>query len=206
MLVKRIFLVGFRATGKSTVSKILAKKLNWSFVDMDFLISQQAGERIDILTKNGSNWEEFREIENQILGELSTMNNIVISCGGGVGVNDIVEKNTKRTYAQLNKKILRGSKDSLVVLLNLNEKEIEKRLKRQYKNKKIMPLLNEEKAKEMKSELDTDQIIEKQVKDSMTAYEKRKPLYDDLTDIKINTDKLSPDNVVNKIIEVMKNE
>src|SRR3989344_5789973 len=198
-MVKRIFLVGFRATGKSTVGKILAEKLNWSFMDMDFLISQQAGEGVDVLTKNGSDWTKFRQIEIEILGELSGLNDVVIGCGGGVGVNDIVEKNSNKTYGELNKNILEKSEDSVIILLSLDEGTIRDRLKIQYKNKKIMPLLDENEAKNMKVDLDRDKMIEKQIEDSMNAYRKRKPLYEDLTSIKMSTDDLSPQEVVNNI-------
>src|SRR3989344_2175905 len=101
-MINRIFLIGFRTTGKSTLGKILAESLGLSFFEMDFLIKEQAGQELNILTKNGSDWLEFRQIENEILEDLTRVNRAVISCGGGVGVNDVIDKKTGKTFGQLN--------------------------------------------------------------------------------------------------------
>ena len=73
MKFNKIFLVGFRTTGKSTLGKIIADKLNWSFIDTDFLITSEFGESADIITKNGSDWKKFRESENETLKEVIQM-------------------------------------------------------------------------------------------------------------------------------------
>lgn len=200
MKYSNIFLVGFRTVGKSTIGKIVAEKLNWSYLDMDFLITQEAGQDADSLTKGGKDWQEFRRIENSILEEVSQMKNVVISCGGGVGVNDIIDDNSKQAFGQLNKKILSDSKNSLIILLTSSEKSIKKRLERQYKNKKIMPFLNSENARKMENEKDKDVLIEKQIADSMEIYKARKPLYDELTKIKIDSDKKSLEETAEEII------
>src|SRR5437868_646493 len=127
-MFKRIFLVGFRATGKSTAGKILAEKLGWSFFDLDFLITQQAGEEVNIITNNGRDWLRFRQLENEILKEISEMENVVISCGGGIGVSDILDKKTNQTFGELNKIILNNSKDSVVILLTADDETIIERL------------------------------------------------------------------------------
>ncbi len=201
MKPKRIFLVGFRTTGKSTIGKILADKLNWSFLDMDFLITQEAGQSADTLTKNGTDWKKFRKIENEVLYEVSKMDNVVVSCGGGVGVNDVIDETTKKTFGELNKEILENSKDSMIILLTSSEEDIRERLKRQYKNKKIMPFLNTENAKRLVNEKDEDVLIEKQIEDSMATYQKRKPLYESLTKVKINTDTESLEKTAEEIMD-----
>ena len=127
MKFNKIFLVGFRTTGKSTLGKIIADKLNWSFIDTDFLITSEFGESADIITKNGSDWKKFRESENETLKEVIQMQNAVVACGGGVGVNDVIYENGK-TYGDLNKETLKNSKDSLVVLLTSTEEKIKERL------------------------------------------------------------------------------
>lgn len=202
-MYKRVFLVGFRATGKSTIGKILAEKLNWSFLDTDFLITQEAGQEADVLTQNGTNWKKFRELENQVLEEVSKMESVVISCGGGIGVNDVASKKG-RTYGQLNNEILKSSTDSLIVLLKSDDKVIEERLKKQYRNKKIMPFLNVTAAKNIATQMAKNELIKKQVADSLATYQKRKPLYENLTDIKISTDGLTLDQAAEKIIKVLK--
>jgi shikimate kinase len=201
MKFKRVFLVGFRTTGKTTIGKIIAEKLNWSFLDMDFLITQEAGEDVAILTKNGTAWKKFRKFENEILYEVSKMDNVVISCGGGVGVNDVPDESTKKTFGELNREILSDLKDSLIVLLTSSEESIKERLTRQYKNKKIMPFLNRENAEAAENEQDQEALIKRQVEDSMDTYKNRKSLYDKLTGIKIDTDKLPLEKTAEEILK-----
>lgn len=199
----RIFLVGFRATGKSTLGKLLADKLSWSFMDLDFLITQQEGTDIGNLTKNGKEWSKFRKAENEALEEMVRLENVVISCGGGVGVNDILDQESGRTYGDLNSQILRNSGDSLVVLLKADREIIEKRLRLQYKNKKIMPFLNTEEAKKSEK-LNFEELVEKQVKDSMEALKKRERLYEKLTDFKIDTSGKAIEKIAEEILEYAK--
>lgn len=81
-----IFLVGARGCGKSTVGKMLAKRLNWPFADLDELFCQEAGQSIaDFVRLHG--WEKFRQMESDILRKTSLRlqgQNAVISTGGGV--------------------------------------------------------------------------------------------------------------------------
>lgn len=204
MKYNKIFLVGFRATGKTTLGKILAEKLGWSFWDSDFLITQEAGQNAQELTKNGTDWRKFRKIENEVLFELSKLNGAVISCGGGVGVNNVADSETHKTFGELNKEILDSAEQSLTVLLVSSEKSIKERLERQYKNKKIMPFLNSETAKNAKVETDPQKLIEQQVADSMKTYEQRKPLYDTLTEVKIDTDQGRLENTAEEIIKYVR--
>jgi len=198
--VNKIFLVGFRATGKTTIGKILAEKLGWSFWDSDFLITQEAGQDIQTLTRGGTDWQIFRKIENQVLYELSRMENVVVSCGGGVGVNDVIDEITNKTFGDLNKEILDNTEESLVILLTSDDESIKTRLKRQYKNKKIMPFLNTENAKMSKDEKNLEVLIENQIEDSMATFQARKSLYKSLTNIIIDTDKIPLGKTAEEII------
>ncbi len=202
--VNKIFLVGFRATGKTTIGKILAEKLDWSFWDSDFLITQEAGQDIQSLTRGGIDWQIFRKIENQVLYELSRMENVVVSCGGGVGVNDVIDEITNKTFGDLNKEILDNTKESIVILLTSKDESIKTRLKRQYKNKKIMPFLNTENAKMSKDEKNLEVLIEKQIEDSMATFQERKSLYKSLTSIIIDTDKMPLGKTAEEIISYVR--
>lgn len=196
----RIFLVGFRATGKSTLGKFLADKLNWSFMDLDFLITQQEGEDIGKLTKNGKDWGKFREAENDALKDMVRLENVVISCGGGVGVNDILDPESSQTYGELNAKILKESDDSLIILLKADEQIIEERLRRQYRNKKLMPFLSIDEAKKSEG-LNFEELVKKQVKDSMEALKKREPLYEKLTEFKIDTTGKTNEKIAEEVLK-----
>ena len=192
-MINRVFLIGFRTTGKSTFGKILAESLGLSFFEMDFLIKEQAGQELDQLTKNGTDWVKFREIENEVLGELIKTQNAIISCGGGVGVNDVVEKSSGKTFGQLNREVLENSKDSLIILLTSADEDIKKRLRGKFIKKKIMPFLNKQ-----NTSLDGQDLVEAQVEDSMEAYKKRRKLYEELADFEIDTSKFKfPERLAN---------
>jgi shikimate kinase len=78
-----IFLIGYRCTGKSTVGKRLAEKLNWKFVDADAeLVSGQGCSISRIVSQSG--WTAFRRIEKKVLARLCQSKCQVIATGGGV--------------------------------------------------------------------------------------------------------------------------
>jgi shikimate kinase len=78
-----IFLVGFMGSGKSTVGQRLARRLGYSFIDMDARIEGEYGMTInEIFEKLGE--KAFREMENQLLEEMFTRQDAVISTGGGL--------------------------------------------------------------------------------------------------------------------------
>jgi shikimate kinase len=81
-----IALVGFMGTGKSTVGRLVASMLHFSFVDTDELIEHRAGKRIsDIFASEGE--ARFRQYEIQVVEELKGYKQYVISSGGGLVAN-----------------------------------------------------------------------------------------------------------------------
>ena len=114
---KNLTLTGMMGVGKSTIGKILAKKLNYNFIDVDKIIEAKEGISINLIFKNKSE-NYFRKIETEItLSELK--NNSVISLGGGAFINDAIRKNTK--------------KFSISFWLDVQVDELIKRLKKQTK-------------------------------------------------------------------------
>ncbi len=82
-----IYLIGFRCTGKTTVSKILAEQLGWTAVDADVALVEAQGRTIaDIVEKEG--WDAFRSMEKDILKKLSNLDDHVVATGGGVILDD----------------------------------------------------------------------------------------------------------------------
>jgi shikimate kinase len=78
-----IFLIGYRCTGKSTIGRRVAEKLNWEFVDADAVVVSDQGRSIaQIVSQSG--WENFRRIEKSVMGRLCKSENQVIATGGGV--------------------------------------------------------------------------------------------------------------------------
>lgn len=78
-----IFLVGFMGSGKSTVGQGLARRLGYSFIDMDARIEGEHGMTInEIFEKLGE--KAFREMESNLLKEMVSLRDAVISTGGGL--------------------------------------------------------------------------------------------------------------------------
>src|SRR5262245_57141481 len=77
-----IFLLGFMASGKSTVGPVLAAKLDLEFIDLDLVIEAGAGCAItELIEREGE--ERFREIETETLREAASRGAAVIAPGGG---------------------------------------------------------------------------------------------------------------------------
>ncbi len=83
MRQRNIALIGFRATGKSTVGKILARKLGREFVDMDQRLSSEAGRDIATWVKENG-WDSFRKSESGLIGIISEQKGLVVATGGGI--------------------------------------------------------------------------------------------------------------------------
>lgn len=89
-----IVLIGFRGTGKSTVGKLLAKRLERNFIDSDKYIESSTGKTIKrIFEEDGE--DGFRKIEASTIAELSKTDNKVISAGGGAILKEENVKNLK---------------------------------------------------------------------------------------------------------------
>jgi shikimate kinase / 3-dehydroquinate synthase len=77
-----VFLIGFMATGKSTVGRLAAERLGRRFVDLDDVIEERAGRRIgEIFRQEGE--EGFRRREAQALAVVAGEPDAVVACGGG---------------------------------------------------------------------------------------------------------------------------
>lgn len=77
-----LFLVGPMGAGKSTLGRLLADCLNWTFVDADRVIEERAGADIPwIFDLEGE--DGFRQRETQVLEELTQVPGQVLATGGG---------------------------------------------------------------------------------------------------------------------------
>jgi len=82
-----IALIGFMGVGKTAVGRVLAKKLNRGFMEIDSLIEQKAGKPISEIFQQGE--IAFRELEIEVAKEVSQKERVVIACGGGIVLNQI---------------------------------------------------------------------------------------------------------------------
>ena len=80
--MKRIVLIGYMGSGKTTVGRALAKEIGLPFYDLDWYIESRMRKKVSqIFAEQGE--EGFRRIERNMLHEVAEFENIVISCGGG---------------------------------------------------------------------------------------------------------------------------
>lgn len=78
-----LYLVGMMGAGKSTTGALLAKQLGYQFLDTDTLIEKAVGITIaEIFATQGE--ESFRELETQVLAQLSAYTRLVVATGGGI--------------------------------------------------------------------------------------------------------------------------
>lgn len=78
--VGNVVLTGFMGTGKSTVGRVLADRLDVGFIDTDALIEERHGAIADIFATRGE--ATFRELEHDVATELAQRHNLVIATGG----------------------------------------------------------------------------------------------------------------------------
>lgn len=80
--MKPIFLIGYMASGKTTLGRAVAKQLHIAFYDLDAYIESRFHTTIArIFNENGE--ETFRQRESAMLRELGEMENVIVACGGG---------------------------------------------------------------------------------------------------------------------------
>ena len=83
MVTERISLIGLRGSGKTTIARLLADRLGWSWCDADHVLEERYGKTIrQIFDEEGET--SFRDKETAILRELATRSHCVIATGGGV--------------------------------------------------------------------------------------------------------------------------
>ncbi len=113
-LNSNIVLIGFMGTGKSTIAEFLKNTLNMEVVEMDQLIATREGMSISkIFEIHGE--EYFRDLETNLLIEMQSKSNVVISCGGGTPMRE-------RNVAEM-------KKNGKVVLLTAKPETILERVK-----------------------------------------------------------------------------
>ncbi len=126
---KNLTLTGMMGVGKSTIGKIVAKKLEYKFIDVDKIIEEKEGLSINLIFKNKGE-KYFRKIENEItLSELKQCNS-VISLGGGAFLDKEIRKCAKKLSVsfwldvpveELIKRLRKNKQRPLLFKQNINE-------------------------------------------------------------------------------------
>lgn len=78
-----IVLIGMRGSGKTTVAKLLSRKLNRQCLELDDMVVKKVGLPISVMVEKYG-WDFFRDQESEIAKKVSLEKDIVISTGGGI--------------------------------------------------------------------------------------------------------------------------
>jgi len=129
----KIILIGFMGSGKSTIARLLGKRLNLPILDTDNLVEKKAGIITpEIFEKYGE--MRYRELEIEVAKDLRGLTNGVIATGGGIILNKIILE-----YLQSN--------GGTVVFLRTQFNEVVKRVSN---NSRTRPLFqNKDKARKL---------------------------------------------------------
>ncbi|MFX1375393.1 MAG: shikimate kinase [Promethearchaeota archaeon] len=131
-----IALIGFMATGKTTIGKSLARCLGntYEFIETDQIIIDMAEKSIPrIFSEDGE--QKFREYELVACKKVSNLTNVIVSCGGGVVLNKINIENLrtncyivllKASIDEIYKRAMKDGKETRPVINKVDpKKEIE---------------------------------------------------------------------------------
>ena len=132
MKKSNIILIGMPGCGKTTIGKELAKQLCKEFTDSDEEIVKKQGVTIpEIFADKGEAY--FREIESEVIKELSSRQGLVIATGGGAVLNpqnvDLLKENGVILFLDRDLKDIEATSDRP---LSSNRNDLEKRYKERY--------------------------------------------------------------------------
>ncbi|MCK8603140.1 shikimate kinase [Desulfoferrobacter suflitae] len=168
-----IALIGFRATGKSSIGERLAQVLQRQFVDMDSELTKAFGQSIHNWVR-GHGWESFRYAESELLKELAGCRQLVIATGGGV-----IGSEGNRTLLK---------KYFYVIWLKATPETIRSRL------------LDDRRTTHVNRPPLTDLPLEDEIDHLLRE---RLPLYEESADVSFATDNASVEEVTEQIVEGM---
>lgn len=81
-MMKRVYLIGYMGSGKTTLGKAFAQAAHLQFIDLDWYIEERMHKAIkDLFAERGE--EGFRQVERNMLHEAGEFENVVIAAGGG---------------------------------------------------------------------------------------------------------------------------
>jgi shikimate kinase len=175
-----VVLIGYRATGKSTVGRILSAKLKIAFWDTDAIVEKNMGMPIkEIVALHG--WDFFRAKERETIEYLTQKEDGIIATGGGV------------VLFRENVKLLKQNVDLLkqtgvIIWLNAPLQDIIDRLKKDAQNGAIRP------------QFTSGNIIQ----ETIDIMRKRIPLYESAADHTVDTAGKSAELVAEEIYQYLR--
>ena len=129
-----IYLIGYMGSGKTTLAKKLAKRLQLPFLDTDFEIEKKENKSISDIFKDESELY-FRMLETDLLTQLNTKK--IVACGGGIPMHNdnmsIINKKGVSIYLKASANDLtnrlKKAKQHRPLIANIPDKELENYIK-----------------------------------------------------------------------------
>lgn len=163
-----VILIGYRASGKTTVAKLLADRLDTDWFDSDLRIADAAKRSIEqIFAEDGEG--EFRRLEREFIASVIALPCLVLSTGGGAILNEQTRAEMKAT--------------GRTVWLRASADELAKRISSDQADGKIRPSL-------------TGKPVAEEVAEVLAI---REQFYAEAASIIVDTEGLSPEQVVDRI-------
>ncbi len=136
---KNLVFLGMMGSGKTTLGKIVSKKLNKKFIDIDDEIEINEGMKIsDLFLKKGESF--FRELEEKISLKNLKKTNSVISLGGGAFINKNIQNEVLKNHISIwlrwdNKNLIKRIKNSQKrpIAIQLNYRDLDKLINKRSK-------------------------------------------------------------------------
>ncbi len=166
-----IVLIGFRCTGKTSVGQALARKLEREFIDADDFLQAHESKSIACIFEIGGE-RLFRQLEREVIHELSARDDLVLAVGGGAVLNQKNVRDLKR--------------NGILVLLECDPETIYERMTTDHNTANQRPPLTDE--KDLRTEIEA-------------LLEKRKPYYLKAADLVVDTRSLSVEQAAEEIIQ-----
>ncbi len=169
----RVFLIGYRGAGKTTVAERLARRLGWDWIDADDVVESQAGQSIAaIFASQGE--AGFRALESAAIADLATRERLVIGLGGGA---ILAEENRRRLRPA-------GAENSVAVWLTGSPEQLWSRISGDASTAARRPNLTPGGG----------------INEIIAMLERRAPLYRECAQLVVDTDDKSPDQVAEEIL------
>jgi len=167
-----ITLIGYRATGKTTLARLLAERLAVDWVDADVEIERVAGKPIRAIFDDDGE-PAFRDIEAAVIADLCRRNNLVLAAGGGAPLRE----ESRRAMKAAGK----------VVWLKASPETIHRRMTGDTTTPDRRPSL-------------TDRGPLEEIEHLL---QQRSPVYRDAADVEIDTEGISPEQLIEEILKTI---
>tara|TARA_B100001093_G_scaffold439398_1_gene439332 strand:+ start:261 stop:773 length:513 start_codon:yes stop_codon:yes gene_type:complete len=137
---KNLVFLGMMGSGKTTLGKIVSKKLSMNFVDVDYEIEIKEGIKIsDLFKEKGETF--FRKLEEQTTLESLKKTNSIISLGGGAFINKKIQNEVLKNHISIwlkwnNKSLINRIKNNQKrpIAIKLNNKELDRLINKRSKS------------------------------------------------------------------------